>query len=143
MGGLSKIMEDLPEGYGYVILTGVGSTFVNMWMGMNVAKARKQYEVAYPNMYSDNKVFNCIQRAHQNTLEGYPTFLMLLFVGGLQYPLTSAGAGTIYQLGRIAFAKGYSTGEPEKRRWGTFGYIGLLTMLGCSVGVAVRQLKLI
>ncbi|XP_062601591.1 glutathione S-transferase 3, mitochondrial-like [Saccostrea cucullata] len=142
MGNLSKIVDSLPEHYGCVIFTGVASTFINMWMGINVAKARKTYEIPYPNMYSpDNKMFNCIQRAHQNTLESYPQFLMLLFIGGLQYPRTSACAGTLYYISRIAFAKGYYTGEPEKRRWGSFGYIGLITMLGCTVGVALRQLK--
>ena len=42
---MSKFANCLPEGYGFVILTGVGSTFVNMWMAVNVMKARKKYEV--------------------------------------------------------------------------------------------------
>nr|XP_022345649.1 microsomal glutathione S-transferase 3-like [Crassostrea virginica] len=89
MGNLSKIVESLPEHYGCVIFTGLASSFVNMWMGHNVGKARKQYEIPYPIMYSpDNKMFNCIQRAHQNTLENYPVYLMLLFIGGLQYPVS-------------------------------------------------------
>ena len=43
-------------------------------------------------MYEDeeNSVFNCYQRAHQNTLEGYPAFISLLLVSGLGYPITSA-----------------------------------------------------
>lgn len=45
MGNLSKIVDALPDHYGCVIFTGVASTFVNMWMGINVAKARKQYEI--------------------------------------------------------------------------------------------------
>ncbi|KAL5017136.1 hypothetical protein ScPMuIL_006725 [Solemya velum] len=133
MAGLSKFAECLPQNYGYVILTGLGSTFVNMWLAINVGRARKQYEVAYPEMYSTNKTFNCIQRAHQNYLEGYPQFLFLLLVGGLQYPKTTAGAGLLYLLGRIAYAKGYYTGDPEKRRWGAFMHIADLVLLGNAI----------
>ncbi|KAK3083952.1 hypothetical protein FSP39_005945 [Pinctada imbricata] len=111
MGNLSKVAEILPKEYGCVIFTGIATSFVNMWMGINVAKARKKYEVPYPTMYSaDSKEFNCIQRAHQNTLERYPEFLMLLFVAGLEYPRIAAGAGSLYYASRIAFAMGYYTG---------------------------------
>jgi len=41
----SKILELLPEGYGYVMLTFVDSVFVNMWMAKNVMQARKEYNV--------------------------------------------------------------------------------------------------
>ena len=41
----SKFVDSLPCGYGYVILTGVGSVFVNMWMAMTVGKARKDYNI--------------------------------------------------------------------------------------------------
>jgi glutathione S-transferase len=139
----SKLIDILPAGYGYVVFTAVGSSFVNMWLGMRVMRARKQYSVEYPDLYSkDNKVFNCIQRAHQNTLESYPQFLMLLFVGGLQYPKISAAAGVVYLLSRIAYALGYSTGDPEKRRYGAFGYLGLLVLAGNTVSFACHQLKL-
>jgi len=42
---LSKAAESLPEGFGFVLLTGVGNVFVQMWMAINVGRARKQYEV--------------------------------------------------------------------------------------------------
>ncbi|XP_045171400.2 microsomal glutathione S-transferase 3-like isoform X2 [Mercenaria mercenaria] len=142
MAGMSKFVESLPENYGYVVLTGVGSIFVNMWMAINVGKARKQYEVKYPQLYhpEPNHVFNCIQRAHQNTLEGSSTFMFLLLTSGLQYPKTSAVAGLAYLLGRIIYAKGYYTGDPEKRRWGGFGHISELVLLGGVVSLAFHQL---
>jgi len=137
----SKLLEVLPPGYGYVIFTAVGSTFVNMWMAMNVMRARKEYNVPFPQLYSAaNEKFNCIQRAHQHTLEIYPQFLLLLTIGGLQCPRIAAGAGVVYLLGRIGFALGYYTGDPEKRRWGVLGYPGLFTLLGCTLCLAVRQL---
>ena len=58
----------------------------------------------------DGKMFNCIQRAHQNTLENYPQFLFMLTTGGLSHPCLASAAGLIYLAGRIAFAKGYYTG---------------------------------
>ncbi len=85
------------------------------WKAWQVGKARKKHEVKYPLMYSpanggDNQ-FNCVQRAHQNTLENYPQFLLLLLTGGMSHPCLSAGAGAIWIAGRIAFALGYYTGE--------------------------------
>lgn len=47
MGVASKFAEALPRDYGYVLLVGcVGNVFVNMWLAINVGRARKQYEVA-------------------------------------------------------------------------------------------------
>jgi glutathione S-transferase len=143
----SKLLELLPEGYGYVIFVAVDSMFVNMWLAYKVAKARKQYKIEYPIMYApnddnlDHKTFNCIQRAHQNTLEMYPQFLTVLLIGGLQHPKFAIGAGTLYLLGRILFAKGYSTGDPEKRKYGGFGMIGFLGLLGSTLCFAAHQAK--
>ena len=76
------VAMSLPADYGYVIMTGVGAIFMVMWKGIRVGKARKEHGVQYPDMYSqDNKVFNCIQRAHQNTLENMPQFMFLLTMG--------------------------------------------------------------
>lgn len=42
----------------------------------------------YPTMYSDKEqVFNCIQRAHQNTLEVYPQWLVFQTIAALVYPV--------------------------------------------------------
>ncbi|PSN47492.1 Microsomal glutathione S-transferase 3 [Blattella germanica] len=107
----TPITLTVPAEYGYVILVAVGSTFVLGWKAMQVGKARRKYGIKYPTMYSaDNNQFNCIQRAHQNTLENYPQFLMLLLLGGLEWPVVSAGAGILFLAGRIVYAKGYYTG---------------------------------
>ena len=54
---------------------------MNTYLVINVAAARKKYNVPYPNLYKvalsekDQKeadAFNSIQRAHQNTLVIYP-----------------------------------------------------------------------
>jgi len=46
------------------------------------------------------KLFNCVQRAHQNVLEFMPTFISLLLVGGLQYPRLAAVLGLVYVVAR-------------------------------------------
>ena len=131
----------VPENYGYVVLTGVGAIFMVMWKGVRVGQARKQYGVAYPEMYSkDSTVFNCIQRAHQNTLENLPQFLFLLSTGGLSHPLIASGAGWVWIAGRVVYALGYSTGDPRKRMKGAFGYLGLATLLGCTIHSAVLSI---
>jgi glutathione S-transferase len=86
-------------------------------------------------------VFNCVQRAHQNSLEVLPLFSTLLLVGGLKYPEISAGAGLLFLLGRMVYASGYSTGIPSKRNRGAFGYLGLLTLLGTSVMTVYNLVK--
>lgn len=90
---------------------------------------------------SKKNLFNCVQRAHQNTLEMFPIFSTLLLAGGLQYPEISAAAGVVYILGRIVFVSGYSTGIPAKRTRGAFGYLGLITLLGTSVMTIYNLVK--
>ncbi|XP_028415510.1 microsomal glutathione S-transferase 3-like [Dendronephthya gigantea] len=131
----------LPSEYGYVILTGLSSVFVLVYMGLQVGKARKKFKVDYPRMYDDSQpVFNCYQRAHQNTLETYPQFLMLLFVGGLRHPCISSLAGIIWIISRIVYAFGYYTGDPKNRKRATFGLGGAFVLIICTVSTAVQLL---
>jgi len=135
------VAMSLPNDYGYVIITGIGAGLMVMWKGFRVGKARKQYGVEYPDMYSkESKTFNCIQRAHQNTLENLAQFYFLLTTGGLSCPRLAAAAGWVWIAGRVVYALGYSTGEPKKRVNGVFGYLGLLTLLGCSVHTAIQYI---
>ncbi|XP_052087290.1 microsomal glutathione S-transferase 3-like isoform X1 [Mytilus californianus] len=130
----------LPSDFGYVILTSIASIFVLMWKGFQVGKARTKYEVPYPKMYSDDDRFNCVQRAHQNTLENYPQFLILLIFGGLTFPKLSAAAGMVWIVGRVFYALGYYSGDPKKRMRGAFAYIGLLALLVFSIITALKML---
>ncbi|CAL1539293.1 unnamed protein product [Lymnaea stagnalis] len=120
----------LPGDYGYVAFVVAGSWGVLNYLGFRVMQARKKYDVQYPKLYSETShEFNCIQRAHQNTLEVYPQFLGFLLLGGLQLPRLSAAFGVVWLLSRIVYAHGYYTFDPAKRNRGAFGYIGFLGLL--------------
>jgi glutathione S-transferase len=128
----------LSKEHGYAAGVALSSWLVLQYMGVNVMKARKRYNVDYPALYASDsnaqgKAFNCVQRGHQNTLENYPQFLLMLGLGSIKYPLISSIGGAIYLLGRIAYFEGYSTGQPEKRQYGAFGYIGFFAMMGCAI----------
>ncbi|GBN61459.1 Microsomal glutathione S-transferase 3, partial [Araneus ventricosus] len=101
----------IDEDYGYVIVVGVLSMLFGYGLGANVFFARKRFGIKYPAMYSDtNMQFNCMQRVHANYLEMFPTFLALLFCGGLAHPFYCAIAGIVYLLGRLVYSIGYSSG---------------------------------
>eukprot|EP00483_Globobulimina_turgida_P005680 UN05690 len=131
----------LPSNYGLIGLMMIFNGYILLYLGVCVGKARKKYGVEYPNMYADihhskneknANIFNCIQRAHQNSLEQQPFFLILSFLAAQQFPLVAGISAFVVNLGRLAYAAGYSTGNPKARLRGSFGYLGLLTLLGCS-----------
>lgn len=73
--------------------------------------------------------------------ENFPVFNTLLLIGGIKHPELSAGAGAIYILGKFVYARGYKTGDPKKRNYGAFSYIGLLTLLYTSGSTIYHLIK--
>ncbi|XP_022094852.1 microsomal glutathione S-transferase 3-like [Acanthaster planci] len=137
---MADLFDILPSEYGYVVLVVLFSWVVVQWMAVRVSSARKKYKVEYPAMYSDNNMFNCVQRVHQNTLEVLGYFIVLLLLGGLKHPRISAVSGLVWVVGRISYALGYYTGNPEKRLNGAYGYFGLFGLLGTTVSLALSLL---
>ena len=92
----------------------IGLTHVmNFYLAIKVMSARKTYNCKYPNLYlpeddKNAKSFNCVQRVHQNTLEGFAPVQILMLVNGIVYPLHSAAYGFVWMLGRIVYSIGYS-----------------------------------
>merc|ERR1712212_722815 len=89
---------------------------LSFWPGFMVGTLRTKYPVDYPAMYSDTEpVFNCYQRAHQNTLERIPLFLILLLTAGLFNAKVTAAFGFLWLLARVIYAVGYYSGIPKNR----------------------------
>eukprot|EP00027_Filamoeba_sp_ATCC50430_P005290 CAMPEP_0168554842 /NCGR_PEP_ID=MMETSP0413-20121227/8004_1 /TAXON_ID=136452 /ORGANISM="Filamoeba nolandi, Strain NC-AS-23-1" /LENGTH=146 /DNA_ID=CAMNT_0008585627 /DNA_START=80 /DNA_END=520 /DNA_ORIENTATION=- len=144
------VLLELPSEYGYVIISGIATFITLQYLGFQVGSSRKRLGVPLPYLYADmtaaqadkkKELFNCYQRGHQNALETYPAVLMFLFVGGIKHPLIAAIGGAIWSAGRISYAWGYQSGDPEKRMRGGFQYIGLLMMLGSTISLAVSLLN--
>lgn len=147
--------------YGWVIADVILALALQAYLTINVTRARRRFGIECPDVYAikgitgrtrfsgdadvmllrlsdqECEVFNCYQRAHLNTLESYPIFLALLCLGGLQYPTACAIGGLIFLLGRLFYAFGYYTGQPEKRMWGSFGAIGLAICALSTLALAV------
>ncbi|CAA2980695.1 microsomal glutathione S-transferase 3 [Olea europaea subsp. europaea] len=140
-------MELLPREYGYVAIVLVLHCFLNFWMAAQVGAARKKYKVFYPIMYAteaenkDAKLFNCVQRGHQHSLETMPMFFMLMILGGIRHPLICASLGVVYSIGRFFYFKGYSTGDPWKRfTIGRYGFVAFLGLLICTISFGVNMI---
>ncbi|KAK1791200.1 hypothetical protein P4O66_013216 [Electrophorus voltai] len=137
-----EILDVLPANFGYAILTYLYSFIMLFYLAMKVGAGRKKYGVKYPTMYSDKEVvFNCIQRAHQNTLEVYPQWLVFQTIAALVYPTVASVLGVIWVTSRFSYAWGYYTGDPAKRMNGVYGYIGLFGVIILSIYIALQLLE--
>ncbi|KAI8606347.1 hypothetical protein EDD21DRAFT_298327, partial [Dissophora ornata] len=123
----------------------IASTVLVTFLGTRVSSYRQVAQVPLPFLYADaaecktdhkKYIFNCYQRVHQNTLEGFSSYLLTLMFAGLQYPVASAALGSIWCLGRIFYYIGYSSGQPSRRQLGAFGHIGEVGLLGLTAKMA-------
>ncbi|KAF8389605.1 hypothetical protein HHK36_024124 [Tetracentron sinense] len=138
-------VEFLPREFGYVVLVLVLYSFLNFWMTFQVGKARKKYKVFYPTLYAlesenkDAKLFNCVQRGHQNSLEMMPMFFAMLVLGGLHRPLIAAGLGTVYTVARYFYFTGYATGDPQNRlKIGRFSFLAIMGLMICTTSFGIN-----
>ena len=138
----AMISIDVPADYRWVLLALVGAAsvalaslaslttrragvfFANQYLVVGVMQARKKYGIKYPNLYAppghkNEEAFNCAQRAHQNTVESMPLFLVELVLVGLFYPLFAASCGGLWSVGRILYGYGYKTKGPDGRLIGS------------------------
>ncbi|KIM49638.1 hypothetical protein M413DRAFT_113166 [Hebeloma cylindrosporum] len=130
----------LPDGFQYVGASLLSTVFVLLGQNVLVGRYRKRAGVQYPQMYAekaqmdaskDAHLFNCAQRAHQNTLENIPILYTLTLLSGVKYPIFAACATAAWSVSRISYTRGYITGDPKKRvtplyMLGAISSIGLL-----------------
>ncbi|KAH6916929.1 hypothetical protein BKA70DRAFT_1250950 [Coprinopsis sp. MPI-PUGE-AT-0042] len=122
----------VPQGFGYVGAAIMSSVWLIASQSAIVGMKRKKAQVEYPQAYAtkehqekskDALIFNCAQRAHQNTLEVIPLLWASTIVTGLQYPVPAAAGCFAFVLSRIMYTRGYLTGDP-KRRGGIINGLG-------------------
>ncbi|KAF8578438.1 membrane-associated proteins in eicosanoid and glutathione metabolism [Ramaria rubella] len=139
----------LPEHYGWVLLAGVSTGWLTLWQSHLVGRHRRAAGISYPQAYAEKAEvkaskealkFNCAQRAHQNTLETLPITLFFLLFSGLTYPTVAAILGALWVLGRVVYTIGYVTGDPAKRTYGFFNFIGPLGLLFIASWSVVKLL---
>jgi len=121
-----------PDNFGYVIIIAACTfilnsfqvSYANILTHANhfsqmfmIGQRRKKDNVLLPIMFSpEHETFNCYQRAHQNTLENVPFFLVTLVLSGIVYPGCASVLGGIWILSRLVYSAGYYTGNPAYRQ---------------------------
>ena len=109
-------------------------------MATRVAWARGRFDVKHP-ATAGNPDFERIFRAHVNTLEWMPTFLVPLWLCAAYFSDRAAAvAGLLWIVGRIVYFVGYSKAV-EKRLPGFFiqAIACLLLIIGAIAGLVMRS----
>merc|ERR1719231_1190395 len=127
------------------MLAGVFHIFILQWLAMMVNNARVKYGVPWPFMYAeashpDAVAYNCVQRAHQHVLEHTVYAFLALSMASTAYPY-SAGAGILLWSFSKIFGNvlGYGSGKAWRKNWGSFGYLGLLPVVGLAVFATLKK----
>eukprot|EP00527_Entomoneis_sp_CCMP2396_P002670 CAMPEP_0198142822 /NCGR_PEP_ID=MMETSP1443-20131203/5503_1 /TAXON_ID=186043 /ORGANISM="Entomoneis sp., Strain CCMP2396" /LENGTH=150 /DNA_ID=CAMNT_0043805917 /DNA_START=84 /DNA_END=533 /DNA_ORIENTATION=- len=139
---------EIPDNYGYVLLTAVvGQFVVGTAMGGKVMTRRKELDVPLPNMYGTPGVhknadeFNRIQRGHQNMFESLGAFTVMALVGGLKYPIVCSVSSVMYLAGCYLYQLGYADissdiAAARHKKGGPIKYLGYLGVLGSTISLA-------
>ncbi|HLQ92498.1 MAG TPA: MAPEG family protein [Xanthobacteraceae bacterium] len=109
------------------------------FLATRVAAARGKFDVKHP-ATTGNPDFERIFRAHINTLEWMPTFLVPLWLCAIYLSdVTAAALGLVWIVGRAIYFAGYSQAV-EKRLPGFFiqALACLLLFIGAAAGVVMH-----
>jgi glutathione S-transferase len=116
-------------------------------MGGEVMKARKTFDVQYPNLYATPGYhkkadeFNRVQRGHQSMFEAMTTFTACGLIGGLKHPLLAAGAGVLFSVGNYLYLLGYADTSLDVNmarhlKGGPLKLVGVLMAVGTAISSA-------
>ena len=109
------------------------------FLATRVAAARGNFGVRHP-ATTGNPDFERIFRAHVNTLEWMPTFLVPLWLCAIYLSdVAAAVLGLVWIVGRAVYFVGYSRAV-ESRLPGFFiqGMVCLLLFVGAAAGIVMR-----
>ncbi|KAF8273984.1 hypothetical protein EI94DRAFT_1714448 [Lactarius quietus] len=119
---MSSVAINLPAGSSWVLASIFSIIPVLILQSAAVSKARKRAGIRYPQLYAekadqearkDAMIFNCVQRAHQNTLENVPVIVLSTLISAIHHPIYAAIGCGIWTFSRILYTLGYSTGVPN------------------------------
>ncbi|KAJ7750074.1 membrane-associated proteins in eicosanoid and glutathione metabolism [Mycena maculata] len=139
----------VPAGTSYVAGAILSTVFLLLGQTFAVMKQRGLSGIKYPQLYADKAqmdanpkaiVFNCVQRAHQNTLENLPMLYSMTLITSLKYPIFAASLLGTWSLARVGYTVGYSTGDPMKRgnALSVLHYPIIFILLGSSTYTVVQ-----
>lgn len=105
------------QSHAYVAIVSLLALLVYFWMGLQVGRARAKCGVQAPAMTGDPVLERTI-RAHYNTLEWLPLFLVPLWLFAIYWSdLVAALVGLVWIVGRVLYQMGYVR-DPSKREAG-------------------------
>jgi len=101
----------------WTALVSLLALLVYFWMGLQTGGARRKSGISAPAMTGDPLLERTI-RAHYNTLEWLPMFLVSLWLFAIYWnELVAAALGVVWIVGRLMYATGYMAAA-EKREAG-------------------------
>ncbi len=126
--------------YAYVAIVTLLALLTYFWMGLQVGRARSKCGISAPAMTGDPVLERTI-RAHYNTLEWLPLFLVPLWLFAIYWnELIAAGVGVVWIVGRIVYQLGY-VADPGKREAGfVIQALAVAVLLFGSLGRLVYML---
>ncbi|TFK56565.1 membrane-associated proteins in eicosanoid and glutathione metabolism [Heliocybe sulcata] len=141
----------VPQGFQYVEAAIFSIVPLLFWQSYKVGFARRDAKIPYPQPYAEKAEaaaskeahrFNCLQRAHLNTVEALPIILISTLVVGLRRPILAASLCGLWTFARVLYTIGYSTGEPEKRNTtgGALHYIAQFGLVLSGIYAVVESL---
>ncbi|KAF7329932.1 Microsomal glutathione S-transferase 3 [Mycena kentingensis (nom. inval.)] len=110
----------LPAEMSYVAAALFSTVVLQVFQIWMVVRHRKPSGVQYPRLYAEKAemdanpkayTFNCVQRAHQNTLEYLPIFYVTTLITALKFPVLAASLLGTWSVSRIGYTMGYATGK--------------------------------
>lgn len=105
------------QSHAYVAIVTLLALLTYFWMSLRVAQARRKCGIDAPAMTGDPILERTI-RAHYNTLEWLPLFLVPLWLFAIYWSdLWAAILGLVWIVGRIVYQLGY-VADPKKREAG-------------------------